>query len=304
MSILVESLKTEESFEPMPEVVHCPQKDGMLDEPGIRPSTDPFLLALEIFAMPLFLFSPEGDIVFVNVAGTDYVAGFAAEDHMEFSKKVRSILFNMIDGASEAKGHFGGAEIQVRTIPYGGEVLFSVQVEPLPDISEDDLKYLAYHDELTGMKNFRAYNKAMKAMKNTNVLNKSTEVMAMVLIDVDDFKSINDSLGHTFGNHVLKQIGQFFKESIRSYDEAFRIGGDEFAILSYQCSSNKAQEWAYRIHEALTSHLRKITENPYISLSMGFSILDNSCLSEEYLFEKADRTLYQAKDSGKDKIVV
>lgn len=304
MRVSIKNLDPEKAFQPIPDLEVYESEDFIVGEQMLDSSSDPFLLALEMSAAPLFLFSPEGDIVFANVAGTEYVADFKAEDHMEFSNKVRAVLFGMDEGDVEAQGRFGGDKITIRSVPFGGETLFSAQMEPLPDISDDELQYLAYHDELTGMKNFRAYNNALETIRKNNEISKSSEIISMILIDVDDFKSVNDSWGHKFGNKVLEEIGSFFKQSIRSGDQGFRIGGDEFAILSYQDSTDKASEWATRIHQDLTAHIRQKTGNESISISMGCALLDDKSLSEKSFFEKADQTLYHAKDSGKAQVVI
>lgn len=301
MSALIQNIDPEMIFQPLPDI-SVMENDDLGGDQALDTSSDPFALALEMISAPLFLFSPEGDVVFANVAGSEFVSEFAPENHLAFSLKVREVIFGMSDEIIESTGEFEKTLIRVRSMPVGGENLFSVQVEFIKSETNEDLEYLAYHDELTGLKNFRGYNQAMESVKARKEDVQDRESVSMILVDVDNFKKVNDTWGHKFGNKVLAEIGSFLRQSIRGCDEGFRIGGDEFAILSFQESSDKAQDWAARIHRDLTKHLHQTTGNFSLSISMGFAQIENG--ESENIFEKADETLYQAKENGKSAIVM
>lgn len=308
MSASIKKLDPDFAFQPIPDSGENNEVGTEINE-GMNVTGDPFLMGLEMAPAPLFLFSPEGDVIFANVAGTEYVAEFKPDDNLEFSLKVRDVIFGMDETSLEGGAQFGTNRLVVRRMPFGGENLYSVQIEAMPEEANPDLEFMAYHDELTGIKNFRAYNQVMETISKAIAQSGSSaadddKVVAMILVDVDDFKKVNDTMGHKFGNRVLQEIGRFFLSAIRDEDDAFRIGGDEFAIISYQESTEKARIWATRIHKDLSSHLGKLTGKDTISISMGFSVLECEQDSEESIFDQADKSLYQAKENGKASIVI
>jgi diguanylate cyclase (GGDEF)-like protein len=264
---------------------------------------DPFILALEMVKAPIFLFSAQGDIIFANMAGSDYVSAFQAHEHMGFCVAVREAIAHL--GPDQTgMASFRRDELGIQPLEMGNETFFSVQISEKVESecpeSCEDLEYLAYHDDLTGLKNFRGYRKAMENLAAPT----SEGEVSLILVDVDNFKKVNDTWGHLFGNWVLEETGRFLRERIRTGDEGFRIGGDEFAIVSHQSDDDKAREWAARIHRDLTRHIRETTGNHSLSISMGHSRLNVTGTSPDNVFKMADEALYKAKESGKSTIVL
>jgi diguanylate cyclase (GGDEF)-like protein len=123
--------------------------------------------------------------------------------------------------------------------------------------------------------------------------------LALIVFDVDDFKTINDQIGHLAGDRVLAQAADRLREAVRSVDVAARIGGDEFAVILPESSSDDADQ----LYRRVQSSMRGTTLGPdadRLRLSAGIAELQHGDTAAG-LFERADGALYRAKDLGKDR---
>jgi diguanylate cyclase (GGDEF)-like protein len=123
--------------------------------------------------------------------------------------------------------------------------------------------------------------------------------LSLLLIDVDQFKSVNDTYGHVVGDHVLAGIGEVLRHNGRAFDVVSRIGGDEFALLLPDTDVLSAVEVAERIRRELPAAV----EVP-VTLSIGVGGLDRSTPTAEHLLDDADFALYQVKRAGRDAIAI
>ena len=123
-------------------------------------------------------------------------------------------------------------------------------------------------------------------------------LFALILVDVDIFKSVNDTYGHAVGDEILKKVSRLLKDAFRSIDYVCRIGGDEFAVVMVDVTSNLH----YTVEDKITSinkELAKVEENlPEISLSVGVAFSDRENPGES-IFKDADKALYYVKEHGK-----
>jgi diguanylate cyclase (GGDEF)-like protein len=127
--------------------------------------------------------------------------------------------------------------------------------------------------------------------------------VAVVLLDVDHFKSINDRYGHPSGDAVLRRLGRLIGDSIRCVDSAGRYGGEEFMLLLPQTSLGGAQVVA----ELLRGRIADLSFDgspPAVTASFGVATLGHGRSDAKALVAAADRALYQAKHSGRDKVVL
>ncbi|MEK5184122.1 diguanylate cyclase domain-containing protein [Solibacillus sp. FSL W7-1324] len=165
---------------------------------------------------------------------------------------------------------------------------------------EAKLKYFAYHDSLTNLPN-RLYFKEQFAFAKEQFLTNHTP-LALILLDIDHFKQINDNYGHDTGDAVIKEFGARIKAAIRDHDLVARLGGDEFVILlSNIPSSQNALEIAERINQTIRQPWKLNGHTLSVTTSMG--IATSSCqqnFTESSLMKKADIALYEAKKSGKN----
>ncbi len=160
-----------------------------------------------------------------------------------------------------------------------------------------ELAELAGTDELTGcavrrVLRQRCAEEIERALRNRGPL-------SLLVIDVDQFKSINDNFGHVVGDRVLATIGTILRENVRPFDVASRLGGDEFAVLLPETDT----AGAVRVAERVFRDIAPRTDVP-VTLSIGVSSLDPVTPTVEHLFDEADMALYQVKRAGRDAIAV
>lgn len=154
---------------------------------------------------------------------------------------------------------------------------------------QEKLSYEASHDELTDL-----YNRKMFEEMRLELVDKG---IAMLLIDVDYFKSVNDTYGHAVGDQVLKNVASILAHSFRLEDYVSRIGGDEFAVIMRHMDSNLKY-----VVEAKIQHVREMlaaTEDlPPVTLSIGISFSERD--NREDVYHKADLALYDVKERGRN----
>jgi diguanylate cyclase (GGDEF)-like protein len=164
---------------------------------------------------------------------------------------------------------------------------------------EERIRYQALHDLLTGLPNRLLFNELLeKALPNAA---RSQESLAVMFLDLDRFKVINDTLGHTLGDTLLKSVSQRLKDSLRSGDTVARWGGDEFTILLPQVSYlEEVKQVAQRILQALENPFEIEGHELYVSASLGIALLNDHSPDAETLIQHADAALYYAKDAGRN----
>jgi diguanylate cyclase (GGDEF)-like protein/PAS domain S-box-containing protein len=176
----------------------------------------------------------------------------------------------------------------------------------LRDISERkafeaELEHQAFHDVLTGLPNRALFRDrvghALAAQRRERL------PVAVLFMDVDDFKNVNDSLGHAAGDHVLQEVGRRLEDCMRPVDTAARLGGDEFAVLIHDAETElQAIEIAHRVMDALAAPIALENRDVSIATSIGIAFSDPTMSSErdaEELLRNADTAMYMAKEGGK-----
>ena len=157
--------------------------------------------------------------------------------------------------------------------------------------TEDEIRFRASHDGLTGLANYREFFENLE--QEVRRAERAHQPFALLLLDLDDLKTINDRLGHLTGNRALNRLARVIKDHCRATEIAARYGGDEFAILLLDADAERAQSVADRI----SSCLRSQTDPPPLSVSIGCSVYLHDGLSASELLEAADKRLYQSKKS-------
>lgn len=170
------------------------------------------------------------------------------------------------------------------------------------NIYQNQLVQLASEDALTTLANRRKFNeyfeRALKAYR------KSIKSITLILIDVDDFKCINDTFGHLTGDKALVRIAQILKSKLRHTDMVARWGGEEFAILLLDVPKADAIAIAHTIHTAIKEDLEldELLHRP-LTVSLGLGELTHA-ESQDGLVYKVDEALYRAKNEGKNQVVI
>ena len=165
------------------------------------------------------------------------------------------------------------------------------------------LREQSFVDELTGQYNRRHI--LMELDKELERARRYKHTFAGIMIDVDDFKKINDKHGHLMGDHILKEVTQVFGRCIRTIDVLGRYGGDEFMILLPEATADTAQRVAERIKKAMHEHpfiFKKKTLKVTCSIGVHY-FSDLTDVDKADFIDKIDQALYQAKTAGKDRVV-
>jgi diguanylate cyclase (GGDEF)-like protein len=159
-------------------------------------------------------------------------------------------------------------------------------------------------DPLTGLDNRRTFDAWLDRGDSTPL-----PPTALLLVDLDDFKAVNDNYGHDYGDEVLRRLGRLLLESVRPGDLAVRLGGDEFAVLlsGESLTANAARTRARELHAAITSEAwGEVSRGLVVSASIGLAVSDRSRGGPRTaaLYRAADAALYAAKGTGGDAVVV
>lgn len=163
----------------------------------------------------------------------------------------------------------------------------------------NQMEYLAYHDVVTGLPNRRFIEKRLsRAISNQNV--RSKKKIAFLLLDLDRFKHINDSLGHSYGDLLLKEVGDRLSTSLKPNEIVCRIGGDEYGILLENTNELQIEKTAENILTVLRKTYDIKGEELYVTPSIGVSIFPEHGSNFESLLMKADTAMYKVKEAGKN----
>jgi diguanylate cyclase (GGDEF)-like protein len=158
----------------------------------------------------------------------------------------------------------------------------------------NELRFLADHDSLTRLLNRRAFVERLDA--EVARVGRYGGGFALVLSDLDGFKAVNDSLGHSAGDEALQAFGAILARGLRRPDDAFRIGGDEFALLLVEAGEEDAREVLGRVRSGLDASGDDLLGG--IRASFGVAACPTDATDAKSLFRLADEALYQAKRSG------
>lgn len=164
-----------------------------------------------------------------------------------------------------------------------------------------DYKHRAGHCPLTGLVNRDLLTE--HASRELAKLSRASGSLGLLYIDIDDFKSVNDTLGHDAGNELLIQVASRLQGSLRGYDVAARIGGDEFVVLLPQVSADKIEEVTSRILIALGQPYELLGTLTTIGTSIGVAVTETE-RDLDQLLTMADKAMYDAKTSGKGRYQV
>ncbi len=170
-----------------------------------------------------------------------------------------------------------------------------------------ELSEASWRDTLTGL-----YNRWYVVDKIESEINRSLRhgsAMALLMLDIDHFKNVNDTYGHSAGDHVLQVVARLLRESCRVYDVPGRYGGEEFCLLMPETTMLSTPGVAERIRKRLENTPMEVTGGSVVvTASIGIAGLDpemiEPVLSPSMLIERADRALYQAKNHGRNRVAV
>ncbi len=165
----------------------------------------------------------------------------------------------------------------------------------------EQISYQAFHDTLTGLPNRQLFSDRLAhALRRRG----ATEPLVVMFLDLDDFKHVNDSLGHTVGDQLLETIAERIGETIRQGDTAARLGGDEFAVLLEDADIDTAREVADRLLEAFAVPVSVNGSSHSIRASIGMTEATPGEADRGQTLRNAEVAMYWAKDRGKGMVAV
>lgn len=165
-------------------------------------------------------------------------------------------------------------------------------------ISQKNAEHQALHDFLTGLPNRLLLSDRLNYA--ISFAQRNNQKIAVLFLDLDDFKQVNDSFGHACGDRLLQAVAERLQSCVRKTDTVSRLGGDEFTIILPQIKSNEdARIIAQKISEAIQQPYEIFDQTVTIGISIGISIYPSDSHDAEALIEKADRAMYTCKRSGK-----
>jgi len=191
----------------------------------------------------------------------------------------------------------------IRSIAFLGVMALAAVERRFADTKTEQLEFLARHDDLTGLCNRRAFEeRASEALARAS---RHERNLAVLVIDLDGFKSINDVYGHAAGDEVLRAVGERIARLTRSTDSAGRAGGDEFMVLLEDVHEEKdVVLYAERLVSAICAPIRIGANELHVGASIGIAIAPAAGDEPEQLTRSADIAMFAAKNAGGSRVHV
>jgi diguanylate cyclase (GGDEF)-like protein len=233
--------------------------------------------------------------------GRSLVAGASALYGLTQLQMLWSIAFRPATSRDDTYTTYAGFLLFILVFTIGlGVVIWLLEEEHsrARDTSEQ-IAQLAFHDPLTGLPN----RKLLLDYLSLNILQarREREKLAVFFIDLDRFKNINDSLGHSAGDKVLQAVATRVKSVMREADSVGRMGGDEFVVVTPSVDSvGDAVHVAQKVRDAIRAPVQVEHRELFVSASMGVALYPNDGEDAETLLKNADTAMYRAKAQGSD----
>lgn len=268
---------------------------GLLDADGVLFDANP---ALKEMFWPALL-------------GRRFCDAIGDDDRENFEEEYENVVKTELASLHEELMCIGPAGNEIRAVVHlsvvaseTGDFLYSVlQVQ---DVTESmkltvQLEYQASYDELTGLLNRRAFETQLeRAWENSAEQEKNSYLMFM---DLDQFKVVNDTSGHTAGDQLLRAVSEILKDSVRNDDVVGRLGGDEFAIILWECPTDVARRIAESIRQSIENfRFHWDVETYRIGVSIGGLPIDPEVGDISELQQLADAACYAAKEAGRNRV--
>lgn len=234
----------------------------------------------------------------------EYVSADSRESVERFMRSVEEYGRGMFEAnIATASGHEVPVEVQSVLVPYGED---RVVVSVVRDITERRsaqaaLEHMALHDALTGLPNRALFNDRLGVA--VAAARRNHEPLALLFVDLDLFKSVNDTLGHGIGDELLVAVSERLVELVRAVDTVSRPGGDEFLIvLSDIAGVDDAAQVAEKIVESIRRPFTIEGREIHVSASVGVAMHCGDEMSAATLLSNVDIAMYRAKESGRDSV--
>jgi len=191
-------------------------------------------------------------------------------------------------------------EAIARSVDFGGRPHMAIAIRDLSarKSAEEHIRFLAHHDPLTGLANRASFSRALEDEIARS--SRRNGQFAVLCLDLDRFKEVNDLFGHPAGDALLQRVGSALLEAIAEKGSAARLGGDEFAVLIPDIEDREAAgRVAEAIHDTFQRTNERVQGGPGISASIGIAMFPEHADSAEEVMSHADTALYRAKQDGR-----
>lgn len=169
------------------------------------------------------------------------------------------------------------------------------------NVAMQEMRHMAFHDPLTGLANRRNYETALNKAFESAISGEHTH--CLMLLDLDEFKKVNDSFGHDIGDQVLVEIAQLMTSNVRTRDVLVRMGGDEFSLLIERTTLGEMQALSEKLRSLIMSYKLQVDDKvATVGVSVGVVMIDGRIASVEQIMKLADRACYAAKKSGRNTV--
>lgn len=194
--------------------------------------------------------------------------------------------------------------IKLTSLSFGRVLRENIALRILSNAHKEENERLAYYDALTNTPNRRFLTERLE--HSLRLIKRSKSCMAIMFLDLDNFKTLNDSKGHAVGDLLLQQVAKRLQHSVRSHDTVARIGGDEFVILLEELGTNVGN--AKNAIKSIATKILKEINKPFnlqhqehkCSPSIGIYICTDEGLSSDEVLKRADAAMYQVKEAGRN----
>lgn len=249
------------------------------------------------------------DWMMPRMTGLDLIQKIRSE--MQGGYVYTIVLTALEDKASVIEGLTAGADDYL-TKPYYSEELLArvkigeriLQLEDRLREAHEQMEYQAMHDSLTGLLNRRAIQEHAEA--EAKRATRASAALSLLMLDVDNFKAINDQHGHLLGDQALRMVAEVLGHNVRQYDWVGRWGGEEFLCILPGTSLAEARHAAERIRASVEAIALPIPEvaDLHLTVSIGLACIEGSrdVIWLDKLIQAADRALYKAKAEGRNRV--
>jgi two-component system, cell cycle response regulator len=218
------------------------------------------------------------------------------------------VLYRLSDLGSTNHVFVNGQQVETHLlidgdkVQLGGEVVLKFELHDAIDAKfHTEIRNRIHYDDLTGLLTFESFRAAL-AWELARYAT-SAKGCAVVMMDLDDFKRLNDTYGHLAGSSVLREVGGVIRGNLRHFDVASRYGGEEFVAYLPETDATEAWTAAERLRRIIADHgFRHGGRDIPLTISMGVSHYPEDGRELEALVAKADERLYRAKREGKDRV--
>ncbi len=286
---------------------------GLLERQKLTAERDRFFEVSQTLHVVL---DAQGSIRWVSPASTrmlgrtpEEFVGTKVWEHLDVDEEAaqREVLARLEAGVSDTELRLKHRDGSTRWTLWNaapdplGELVFAAGL----DVSERrkaerQIEHLAYHDALTGLPNRQLFvDRLENALTRAQ---RTEETLAVLFVDLDHFKTINDSLGHTAGDTLLRTVAQRLRATLRTEDTVARLGGDEFTVLVNGLKDpNDLLRLAQKIHLAIKVPVEIASRELTVSASIGVGLFPQDGETAEQLLRNADLAMYRAKELGRDR---